>query len=177
MFSTKCGKVIRKLSIILLMLGFFHSSVLLAQENFYKFHALFIYNFTRHVQWPDVGTTFKVGVFGSDNATMVLKENLANRKYRDKSIEVVNVRNSKDAAACQILYAPKSNRSDIVQLLDAIAGRSILTVTEDDMIDMGACISFVLKGTRLNFRISKKKVEERGLLASAALLSLGEIVD
>jgi hypothetical protein len=148
-----------------------------AQQNYYKFHALFIYNFTKHIQWPNVGSSLRVGVFGSESAINVLKANISNRKYGDKPIEIVKVSNSTEAARCNILYAPKSNKTKITELLENSTGRSILTVTEDDLIDMGACISFIIKGARLNFKINKQRIESEGMKVSAALISLGELVE
>lgn len=39
-----------------------------AQSNVYELHSLFIYNFTKHIQWNNIGDNFTIGVFGSQNA-------------------------------------------------------------------------------------------------------------
>jgi hypothetical protein len=148
-----------------------------AQDNFYKFHALFLYNFTKHVQWSGAGDVFTIGVYGSDIAIKVLEENLRGRHVSGRNIEVRKVTGNADISDCQIVYAPKSSRSQIANIVEAAAGKNVLTVTEEDMLEIGACISFVVRGNRLNFRISRKNIENQGLRVSNALLSLGELAD
>lgn len=163
--------------IILLIVAAVVCTSLHAQSNFYKFHALFIYNFTKHIQWPSAGDAFTVGVYGSEKAMNVLNDNIQGRLVGGKAIQIRNVTAVRDVSGCNILYAPKSSRSDIADLLEEASTKPVLTVTEDDLVDLGACISFVIRGTRLNFKISRSNIEQQGLKVSNALLSLGEIVE
>ena len=48
-----------------------------------------------------------------------------------------------------------------------------LLVTEDDLINQGAAISFVLINSKLKFKINKIKVEQAGLKVSSTLLAVG----
>ena len=52
-----------------------------------------------------------------------------------------------------------------------------LFVSEDDFIDQGFPISFVINGSKLGFKVSKKNLESCGLKISSSLLSLAEVVD
>jgi len=148
-----------------------------AQSNIYKLHSLFIYNFTKHIQWPQDGGSFTIGVYGSDIALNSLKSSLGTKKVWNQPINFVKIESAGDAASCHLIYAPKSNRSKIVSLIEDSQKSSKLFVTEDDLIDSGANISFMLKGNRLNFKISKDKCEANGLKVSSSLLSLGTVVD
>ena len=149
----------------------------MAQENIYKLHSLFLYNFTKHIQWNNVDGDFTIGVFGNDIALNVVKENLANKKFGDKNIRVIRVAGLGDVKASQLLYAPKSNKIKIIDLISQSDLSNTLVVTEDDLIKEGADISFFISGTRLNFKISKNQIEANGLKVSSALLSLGENAD
>jgi hypothetical protein len=68
---------------------------------------------------------------------------------------------------------PKSNKKKIVDLLTAANVSNTLVVTEDDMMDDGAAISFVFEHAKMNFKISKAKIEQSGLKVSSSLLSMG----
>lgn len=148
-----------------------------AQSNLYKLHSLFIYNFTKHIQWSEQAGAFTIGVYGSDNALNTLKSSLGSKKVWDQPIKFVKVNSAADVASCQLVYAPKSNKNEIVSLIEDSQKSDKLFVTEDDLIDLGANISFTLKGDRLNFKISKNKCEANGLKVSSSLLSLGTVVE
>jgi len=148
-----------------------------AQTNIYKLHSLFMYNFTKHIQWSDVGDTFTLGVFGSENALNEVKSNLTGKKYLGKDIRVINVVGIGDANASQLVYAPKSNKSKILNLFEEADKKNTLFVSEDDLINEGFPISFVIEGDKLSFKVSKKNLEACGLKISSSLLSLAEVVD
>jgi hypothetical protein len=149
----------------------------MAQDNIYKLHALFLYNFTKHVQWNEVGEIFTIGVYGSDLALSALKENLNGKKFGTKDIRVIRVAGLGDVKASQILFTPKSNKGQIMNLLSGSDLSNVLLVTEDDMIGDGADISFIIASNKLNFKISKTNIESKGLKVSGALLSLGQAVN
>lgn len=172
------GRRIRSMSLLLavalLLAG---PQVVRAQDNIYKLHALFLYNFTKHVQWSEVGETFTIGVYGSDLALSALKENLNGKKFGTKDIRVIRVAGLGDVKASQILFTPKSNKGQIMNLLSGSDLNNVLLVTEDDMISDGADISFIIASNKLNFKISKTNIESKGLKVSGALLSLGQAVN
>jgi hypothetical protein len=76
------------------------------------------------------------------------------------------------AADCQIIYLPESSSHELSLLKGATAGRSILIVTEVDLIKKGAGISFVVEGDRLRFKLKKSILADVGLTASEGLLKL-----
>ncbi len=148
-----------------------------AQSNVYKLHSLFIYNFTKHIQWKQGSGSFTIGVYGSDIAYNVLKENLGSKRVWNQPINLVKLSDGGNAANCHLIYAPKSNKSKTISLIESLDVNNKLVVTEDDLIGFGAQISFFLKENRLNFKISKSKCESSGLKVSSALLTLGTVVD
>lgn len=148
-----------------------------AQDNIYKLHALFIYNFTKNVQWNEVGEVFTIGVYNNDLALAALKESLNGKKFGNKDIRIIRVAGLGDVKASQILYTPKSNKSQIVNLLSGSDLNNVLLVTEDDLISDGADISFVISSNKLNFKISKTNIESKGLKVTNSLLSLAQSVN
>lgn len=61
-------------------------------------------------------------------------------------------------------------------MIDQISDQNILIVTEEDLIDAGASISFELVDSKLNFKISRSKTDDKGLKVSSALAALGTVV-
>jgi hypothetical protein len=153
------------------------SSTVIAQTNIYKLHSLFMYNFTKHVQWKEVGDSFTVGVFGSDLALKEVKENFNGKKFSGKDIHVISITGTGDVNTCQMVYFPKSNKNKILDLFEAAKKNDILFVSEDNMIGDGFPISFKITGEKLGFIVSKKNLDSSGLKMSSALLSLAESVD
>lgn len=148
-----------------------------AQTNIYKLHSLFMYNFTKHVQWSDEGNNFTIGVFGSQNALKEVKANFVGKKVSGKEIRVINIAGIGDANACQLIYAPKSKKSKILNIFDDTEKSNTLFVSEDDLVSHGFSISFVITGSKLGFKVSKKNLANCGLKISSSLLSLAEVVD
>lgn len=148
-----------------------------AQMTIYKVHSLFIYNFTKHIKWNEVGDNFTIGVFGSENAMKVLKENFTGKTFLGKEIRIINVKEIGDANQSQLVYMPKSNKNKILNIFEEANKSNVLFVSEDDFIEHGFPISFFLKGNKPGFKVSKKNLEASGLKISTSLLSLAEIVD
>lgn len=148
-----------------------------AQSNLYKLHSLFIYNFTKHIQWQQTSGAFTIGVYGSDIAYQVLKENLGAKRVWNQPINLVKLEDGSSISNCQLVYAPKSNKAKIISLIETANKTNTLIVTEEEMFEFGAQICFYLKENRLNFKISKSKCEAHGLKVSSALLTLGTQVD
>jgi len=156
---------------------FICSGLVSAQSNIYRLHSLFIYNFTKHIQWTDVGDNFTIGVYGSENAMKEVKANFSGKKFSGKEIRVINVVGIGDANASQLVYVPKSNKSKILNLFESAEKNNTLFVSEDDLVRYGIPISFVLNGAKLGFKVSKKNIESSGLKISSSLLSLAQVVD
>lgn len=148
-----------------------------AQTNFYKLHSLFIYNFIKNIQWQSVGDKFVIGVYGSDNAMKVLKENLAGKRMGSKDIEIIKVNTPSDADRCQVVYTPKSNKTKILNLIESSNHNGKIFVTEDDLTTNGASISFIIQNSKLRFKINKGNIDASGLKISSSLLSLGIVVN
>lgn len=162
---------------IVLLFGLLFHTNSYGQTNVYKLHSLFMYNFTKHVQWTTVGNVFTIGVYGSTNALKEVQANFNGKKFSGKEIKVISVSGIGDANTCQMVYFPKSNKSKVLNLFEEANKSDILFVSEDDLTENGIQISFILKGGKLGFKISKSNVESAGLKVSSSLLSLATVID
>jgi len=162
---------------LVIVLFCINTNYIQAQTNIYKLHSLFMYNFTKHIQWSDVGDKFTIGVYGSPIALKEVKANFTGKKFSGKEIRVINIVGIGDANASQLVYMPRSNKSKILNMFEDTNKNNTLFVSEDDLISQGFPISFVILGTKLGFKVSKKNLAASGLKISSSLLSLAEIVD
>jgi len=171
-------KYLNAIIITVLLGGIISQSEVSAQANIYKIHSLFMYNFTKHIQWgEDVGDTFTIGVYGSSSALSEVKANFSNKKFSGKEIRVINVAGLGDVKTSDLVYFPKSNKNKILNLFEEVDRNNTLFVSEDDLIEFGIPISFILKNNKLAFKVSKNNLDALGLKISSSLLSLAEVVD
>ncbi len=169
---------LKVLLLLLLLVAAFGARQVFAQSvSVYKLQALFLYNFTKQIKWENTpGTQFTVGVFGNNEVYNEIKTNLENKSAWGKTIKVVLISSPEDVQNCQMAFLSKTNPKKVLEILQQTNYTNTLVVTEDDLTDQGAAISFVFENSKMNFKISKEKVEEAGLKVSNTLLSIGRAV-
>ncbi len=144
-------------------------------SNVYRIQSLFLYNFSKHVKWENTeGATFTVGVFGNKQAFEQIKAGLKNKRAWGNFINVIEITSPADVNRCHIVYLPKSNKKKVVEFIKASGNVSnTLIVTEGDLVNEGAAISFIFQQSKMNFKISKDRIEQCGLKVSSSLVSIG----
>jgi len=147
-----------------------------AQTNLYKLHSLFVYNFVKNIKWENVGNDFVIGVYNNSGAQKEFEDNFSTKNINGKKFNIKQINSLADAGSCQIVYIPKTNRTKTTELITQLSGDQILVVTEEDLVNEGASISFELVGSKLNFKINKSNAEEKGLKISSSLLALGTVI-
>ena len=172
-------KIVDSVKLKILLVGtiimvFFGISEAISQDvNVYRIQSLFLYNFTKHVKWENPEGTFTIGVYGNSKAFTEIKKNLSSKTVWGKKANIIEISSPADFAKCQIVYLPKSNKKKILDFIDGADLSNTLLVTEGDLMDDGAAISFVFQQSKMNFKISKDKIEQSGLKVSSSLISIG----
>ena len=165
-------KILMIVTIIMVFIGL--SEAFSQATSLYRIQALFLYNFTKHVKWENTeGSTFTVGIYGNSKAFAEIKANLVNKKAWGNNINVIEISSPADLKKCHIAYMPKSNKRKILDFVESSDLSNTLLVTEDDLMNDGAAISFVFEHSKMKFKISKAKIEQVGLKVSSSLLSVG----
>jgi len=138
-----------------------------------KFKAIFIYNFTKYVEWPVKTGNFGIVILGNNAITPELQGIATKKTVGTNKIEVRNARTPADIGTCHILYIP-SERSDVIpQFLPRAKAEGILIVTEkQDACLQGSCINFVNNSGKITFEISRTNIEKNGLKVSNDLIQL-----
>ena len=141
------------------------------QEN--KIQAIFILKFVENVSWPKEKKGLIIGVVGSSE---VLSEIEGRLKLKNTDGFIVKKISASEAGSCDAVFLPSAKDSHISTVTESLHNKSILLITESDLVKKGAGISFQKESGKLQFVINKNEVESRGLNIGTALLSLGSQV-
>ncbi|HTV41743.1 MAG TPA: YfiR family protein [Candidatus Sulfotelmatobacter sp.] len=158
----------------------FHASFAAAQDGAfseYEVKAAFLYNFGKFVEWPTnafaaENAPLLIGVYGDNPFGNDLAEVVRNKIINGHPVITRKVSFS-ELKCCQILFISRSEQKNIKQILAALDGAGVLTVTEDmDPTQPGVMINFIVEDDRIRFEIDNSAAEKVGLKISSKLLIL-----
>lgn len=143
----------------------------------YQVKAAFLYNFGKFVEWPTNGfastnAPLVIGVygdnpFGNDLAEVVQDKNIDGHPVVTRQVTINELKD------CQILFITRSKQKNLAEILRALDGADVLTVTENmEPFDSGLMINFILRDDRIRFEINNTAAEKVGLKLSSKLLIL-----
>lgn len=148
----------------------------------YEVKALFLFNFTRFVEWPasafpEPGSPVIIGVLGADPFGDGLDEVVRGEKIDGRPLLVRRFRRVEDVGECQVLFVSASEANRLPQILEALKGRSILTVGDSaDFASSGGMIHLMNNKNRIQLRINLAATEAARLTLSSNLLRPAEII-
>ena len=148
----------------------------------YRVKAVFLFNFAQFVDWPadafaDPGQPFVIAVLGKDPFGAELDAVVRGEKVSQRSLVVERYYNIADLHECNILYIARSEMGHLPQILTALKGRSILTVSDADGDDQtGVMIRLVNRSNRVGLQIDVGAARASHLTISSKLLRPAEIV-
>jgi hypothetical protein len=167
----------KKHSLILLALLFFLPLVKSQDE---KFKALFMYNFTKYLQWPAEKQqgNFVIGVVGNSAIINELNIIAQKKKVGSQQIVVRKLSESSQFAHCNILYIPPNRSSNIDNILTGCAGKGVVVITDKPgLAKTHSGINYAKISGKQSFEINKTHLQSQGIKIHSALLSLGITVD
>lgn len=147
----------------------------------YQVKAVFLYNFTQFVEWPDSAFATEnaplvIGILGKDPFGAYLDEVVADEKVKGHPIIVQRYEHLDEMRACHILFIQMVKKDQTRQIMSALKNKSILTVCEGDgFMQQGGAIRFITVNKKIRFQINPEVAKTRGLHISSKLLSLAEI--
>ncbi len=180
------AKHIRKVKgiITILFIGLFSISAKLGDSGNYdtnaKIKAVYLYNFTKYVEWPKEYRTedFVFGVLGDTPLVTELKKMSASKKVLGKPISVKQFKSVSEMDKCHILFVSNKSKTDLSTIAGKIANHSTLLVTDNPgMAQKGAAINFVIRQNRQKFELNKSNAEKYKLKVSNSLEALAIIVN
>jgi len=138
--------------------------------------AAFLPRFARYVTWPtfmrpQAGQPFELCVVGSDPFGGALDRAAAGQLVDGHRIVVRRV-GSGEAASCHIAFVQGSKTQPTGQVLAALDGRPVLTVTDARGGGQRGMVHFSIVNGRVRFFIDEKEAARRGLAINSRLLAL-----
>jgi hypothetical protein len=146
-----------------------------AQVSNYKAYTLFVYNFTKYIQWPDgaIKDEFVIGVLGKSPIFEELQKMGALKKAGDKTIRIVELSETTLNSDMQILFVPDDKSNQMPTILAALKGKPVLLVSErQGLVEKGAGISFLSDHNNLKFEMNSNSIANQNLKISKTLEAL-----
>jgi hypothetical protein len=136
--------------------------------------AAFLPRFAKYVTWPPAAVPkgsdpFVLCVIGGDPFGPLLDQAAQSQTVDGRRIVVKRMDSAAGADACQIAFVGGGHAG---QLVGAIGGRPVLTVTDAASSGERGIIHFTVTGGRVRFFIDQAAASRRGMQISSRLLAL-----
>lgn len=148
------------------------SSEVKAQQVDYKYHSLFIYNFTRYIKWPDgaMGSEFVIGVIGRSGITEHLEKMAQSKNVNGKPIVIKTFKNADEIVDCHMLFIPDNYSNKFDEIRTKLSGKYTLVISEKPgLAQKGSDINFVVNNGKWNFEMNQASTDSRNLKVSSEL--------
>lgn len=144
----------------------------------YAVKAAFLHKFGSFVEWPATAfaspaSPFQLCVVGEDPFGAALDKAVSGQQIARRPVEVRRLKTVKPDSGCHIVYLAASETQRLAQIIEALRGSSVLTVS--DGRSPGAAtgiINFVIKDDRVRFDIDDEAAAQNRLAISSKLLSV-----
>jgi hypothetical protein len=148
------------------------ASVAYMQTTIPKAQTLFIYNFSRLIEWPADYRTgpFVIGVIGYSEIAPELESYTKGKKVGAQDITVTRFKTAKEITNCHILFVPFDKTKQLPEILGILNGKSTLIITEKaGALEDGAAINFVIIEDKLKFELKSDNAVKVGIKFSSKL--------
>ena len=137
--------------------------------------AVYLFDFGKFVHWPggsDQGP-MDLCVAGLPSFSAGLQKVVANENIGGRTLEVRRVLRVEDESNCAILFIDTTQQDHIEELLQAVAGKPTLTVSDlPGFLSRGGMIQFQLVEKRVRFSVNLEAVTHVHLTISSELLKV-----
>ena len=150
--------------------------------NEYQVKALFLYNFSRYVEWPS--QSFKAAndpivicILGQNPFGGALDQAIAGKVVEGRPFVIREISDFQPGGNCQILFVGSTERKRFRLMAARLRGSGVLTVGETQgFTGDGGVINFKLEDGKVRFEIDVDAAAREHLHISSKLLSLAQIV-
>jgi hypothetical protein len=149
----------------------------------YEVKAAYLYNFGRFIEWPNQeapaivpappGGSFTICVLGHDPFGQALDTILNGETINGANTVAARISKPQEAVNCRILFISASEDSRLKEILVALEGASVLTVSDlSQFSERGGMVQFVLDGKKVRFEVNLTPVKRAHLTLSSQLLKV-----
>ncbi|WP_109832333.1 YfiR family protein [Reichenbachiella versicolor] len=164
----------RKITALLLIGILFSTTDSFGQTE--KLKTVFIYNFTKYIDWPEAKTKsdFEIAFVGSTPLIGEMRQLAQTRKVGDQAIKIKEYQSISDIGQAHIVIISPNKSSQLQSVLNATKSKNTLVITEGaGLVRKGSSISLIVQGNKLTYEISESNIKARSLNVSGHLLKLG----
>jgi hypothetical protein len=138
--------------------------------------AAFVFNFSKFVEWPE--NAFATGadpiticIVGDSPFGPLLESTVKGKRVNGRGI-VVREATSKPES-CHVVYIASSEQARLAQILNMVAKRPVLTVSDAEAgAERGAIIGLMIIDKRVRFEINMLSARQAGVKLSSQLLKV-----
>lgn len=148
----------------------------------YQVKAVFLYNFSRFVDWPQSAfensySPFIIGIIGEDPFGPFMEEAVKGERIGAHIVKVMHFQAASEAQNCHILYMNTTDQHLINQIMYTVSGSSVLTVSDiPDFTKWGGMIRFFTGNNRIRLEINNTSAKNVGLKISSKLLRVADVL-
>jgi hypothetical protein len=170
----------KKILVILLSFTLFSSWVVVrpdqSEEASAKIKAIYIYNFTKYIEWPETYKqgNFVVGVYGNSASLFNELNKMATVKtVGSQKLEIKSITSPADASQCHIVYILSDNSTQLGDVLGKVKNKSALIVTDKaGMAAKGSGINFVIVDNKQKIELNRSNIEKYKLKVASTLVEM-----
>ena len=172
---------ILKVILFLLLTGNFSLSAQQTPSREYQLKAVFLFNFTQFVEWPNNAFSSEqaplvIGILGSDPFGSYLEDAIAGEKINGHPLVIQRYSTTEEIGSCQILFINLTEANKKEQIIAKMKGRNVLTVSDSpDFMQRGGMIRFFRKQDKIKLEVNLEAAKTSNLVISSKLLRLVEI--
>jgi hypothetical protein len=149
------------------------------QAQKYNYYQIFMYNFTKYIQWPEESLKgdFVIGVLGNNELVGNLEKMAESKTVGTQKIKIQVLSNPSDAAGCHMVFIPDSRSKMFEDVTNATAGKPVLVITEKQGLgNMGSGINFIVVDGKLKFELNRDATEKANLKVAGDLAKLAILI-
>jgi hypothetical protein len=158
--------------IVIALAAIFLATNAYMQTSIPKAQTLFIYNFSRLIEWPANYRTgnFIIGVLGSTEIATELETYTKGKKVGSQNIQVVRYKTPAEIQNCHIIFISFSRTKQMAEVIPVLKGKSTLIISEKSgALVEGSAINFIVTEDKLKYEINADNASKFGIKFSAKL--------
>lgn len=137
------------------------------------YQCLLIHNFIKNIDWTNSNGIIRIGILGNSKILPKLTKKITDEKL---NVTVKKIGFIDEVLNFDIVFIPKSQSSNVNEVVSKIATRKILLIGEDEAIARDVDICFIIENSKLRFSITKQNVEEKEFKISTKLLQYAKMI-
>lgn len=148
----------------------------------YQVKAAFVCKFGNYVEWPAqalgaAGEPFRIGVLSSSAVAEEFRRTVAAAFVAGRPVEVKRLARGDNLEGLHVVFVSRAMSAHAGDVLAAVQGRPVLTVTELDPGGTTGMINFVVVDDKVRFDILLQPATQSGLKISVRLLGVARRVE